>query len=692
MIGQTEELACPRCIFRAESISELHEHYGSYHQMLDYYVALARDKGLLDKMVGGRIELDQGAGGECSWCGFKSTSTATFTQHQLKHVKMILADLPVMQPFICPVCWYESSTRLSLVRHFAENHGNQVNSGKVSFNSNSSLNTTKDSCMDNDFDDGFLEEESEFIKDTVKDGTLVKAIATYKRPANTSTTNRKRLRVLSNKPNPLRSVIESFFVEDSETEEDDIPEMDMSDLLDHWTQDSGIKTGICHDFEEPKKYKEPGLGTLAPRHAMTMQESTQVSPDARHSWLCDGRLLQLYDAISPHNMALFQYQWDRGQPVLISNSNEYMNHNLWHPKAFAKDFGHIKCDLVNTLTGKTVPKQPLKWFWEGFENVSHRLLDKNGTPMLLKLKDWPPDGDIAEYIPKRFHDLVHDFPIQPYTLREGNLNLASYIPDYFLRPELGPKMYIAYGNALYSNKASTNLHLDMSDAVNLLVYVGIPTDTNANENIKLVLEQVDEAGCDLIMKRRVRDGELPGALWHIFHPGDTNKIRDLLNKVAIEKRKRLDPHDDPIHDQSTYLDAKLRKRLYEDYGVQGYAIIQCAGDTVFIPAGACHQVRNLHNCIKIAEDFVSPELANNCLHLTQEFRHLTEHHTNHEDKLQIKNIIYHSVKNAVTKLADKMREEIEEEQERVGASSSQQELEEPSFLPSGSESFPQGAS
>ena len=43
---------------------------------------------------------------------------------------------------------------------------------------------------------------------------------------------------------------------------------------------------------------------------------------------------------------------------------------------------------------------------------------------------------------------------------------------------------------------------------------------------------MDEAGCDLIMKRRVREkGELPGALWHIFHPGDTNKIRDLLNKV-----------------------------------------------------------------------------------------------------------------------------------------------------------------
>jgi len=624
-------------------------------------------------------------------------------------MKTVLADLPVMQPYICPICWYESSSRLSLVRHFAENHGNQLNSANVSFSSNcsslkTSLNKSRDdSNMETDVED-FPGLSSECLEATADNQTLFQVSAFYKQHVHVTPSRKKYKRYLSNKPNPLNVCIESFFVEDSDSEEE--PQPGLSEILDLWTKDSNVKLGVCHDFDIDKKYKEKGLTSLSPSHIMTMQESTAVSPDARHAWLCDGRLLQLYDAISPHNMALFQYQWTRGQPVIISNSNEYMNHNLWHPRAFAKDFGHIKSDLVNTLTGKTVPRQPLKWFWEGFENVSHRLLDKNGTPMLLKLKDWPPDGDIAEYIPKRFHDLVHDFPIQPYTLREGNLNLASYIPDYFLRPELGPKMYIAYGNALYSNKASTNLHLDMSDAVNLMVYVGIPSDVDANENVKLVLQQVDEAGCDLMMKRRVRDeGQLPGALWHIFHPGDTNKIRDMLNKVAIENRRRLDPHDDPIHDQSTYLDAKLRRRLYEEYGVEGYAIIQCAGDTIFIPAGACHQVRNLHNCIKIAEDFVSPELANNCLNLTQEFRHLTEHHTNHEDVLQIKNIIYHSVKNAVTRLSEKMSEEIEEEQQRVGASSSQQDIPEPelSFLASSTpgssstsqpkvKSFPSGTS
>lgn len=49
----------------------------------------------------------------------------------------------------------------------------------------------------------------------------------------------------------------------------------------------------------------------------------------------------------------------------------------------------------------------------------------------------------------------------------------------------------------------------------------------------------------------------------------------------------------------------------------------------------CEQVRNLHSCIKVAEDFVSPEHLNHCFRLTQEFRQLSETHTNHEDKLQV---------------------------------------------------------
>ena len=51
------------------------------------------------------------------------------------------------------------------------------------------------------------------------------------------------------------------------------------------------------------------------------------------------------------------------------------------------------------------------------------------------------------------------------------------------------------------------------------------------------------------------------------------------------------------------------------------------------------QVRNLHSCIKAAEDFVSPENLAYCFKLTQEFRHLSDTHSNHEDKLQVRTVL-----------------------------------------------------
>uniref|UniRef100_A0A1Y1LQ77 [histone H3]-dimethyl-L-lysine(9) demethylase n=2 Tax=Photinus pyralis TaxID=7054 RepID=A0A1Y1LQ77_PHOPY len=388
-----------------------------------------------------------------------------------------------------------------------------------------------------------------------------------------------------------------------------------------------------------------------PIRIMTLTESKVLYPDTPHSWLCDGKLLRLCDPNHNGNYKIFMDQWKRGQPVLVSDVAKLLNRDLWNPESFARDFGDEKNDLINCMNGNLVPNQPMRKFWEGFDHFSKRLKDERGNPMLLKLKDWPPGEDFAEMLPSRFNDLMKVLPLSEYTHRSGKLNLASRLPDCFVRPDLGPKMYNAYGSALHPTKGTTNLHLDISDAVNVMVYVGIPKDGDSEEHIKEAFRAIDEAGCDILTRRRVRDkGELPGALWHIYNARDADKIRDLLNKIVVEKGGRLEPHHDPIHDQSCYLDGALRERLYKEYGVEGYAIVQCLGDAVFIPAGAPHQVRNLHNCIKVAEDFVSPENIAHCFHLTQEFRDLSDTHSNHEDKLQIKNIIYHAVKDSLSSL------------------------------------------
>lgn len=45
----------------------------------------------------------------------------------------------------------------------------------------------------------------------------------------------------------------------------------------------------------------------------------------------------------------------------------------------------------------------------------------------------------------RFDDLMENLPLPEYTKRDGRLNLAARLPNFFVRPDLGPKMYNAYG-------------------------------------------------------------------------------------------------------------------------------------------------------------------------------------------------------------------------------------------------------
>lgn len=278
------------------------------------------------------------------------------------------------------------------------------------------------------------------------------------------------------------------------------------------------------DTLEPVKKKEenedlvsnqPRRNRYLPIRIMTMALSEEQYPNVKHMWLCEGKLLRLLNPTDPNNLKIFQQQWKRGQPVVVSKVDKCLNMDLWRPESFSKDFGEDANDLVNCLTGTLVPNQPMKRFWDGFDYINKRIKDEKGEPMLLKLKDWPPGEDFSETLPTRFTDLMKSLPLWDYTKRNGKFNLASRLPECFVKPDLGPKMYNAYGSASHPTKGTTNLHLDISDAVNVMVYVGIPKDTSDNELlIKEAYRAIDEAGCDILQRRRVRDKhELPGALW-----------------------------------------------------------------------------------------------------------------------------------------------------------------------------------
>jgi [histone H3]-dimethyl-L-lysine9 demethylase len=106
------------------------------------------------------------------------------------------------------------------------------------------------------------------------------------------------------------------------------------------------------------------------------------------------------------------------------------------------------------------------------------------------------------------------------------------------------------------SKGSTRLHMDMADAVNIMLHA-----------------------------ERRPDGEPGVAAWDLFRAEDANLLRKFL-----KKRYNGSLQHDPIHSQQVYLDNTLRKELFEEYGVKSHRIYQKPGDAVFIPAGCAHQV------------------------------------------------------------------------------------------------------
>ncbi|XP_031668940.1 probable JmjC domain-containing histone demethylation protein 2C isoform X3 [Oncorhynchus kisutch] len=405
----------------------------------------------------------------------------------------------------------------------------------------------------------------------------------------------------------------------------------------------------------------PGTGTEElPEPKPQLEKALQLHADIPHCWLYDRRLLWLKDHRHPGNCKLFRECWRQGQPVLVTGLHKPLNAALWKADSFNLEFADHQGDLLNCKDG-LVSNSGINEFWDGFEDLTKRPKSKDGDTVVYRLKDWPSGEEFMALMPSRYDDLMRNLPLPEYCDPEGNLNLASHLPSFFVRPDLGPRLCCAYGVAASQEQdfGTANLHREVSDIVSVLVYVGVAKGNGVLSKTG-VLKRLEEEDLDDSVKKRLKDSsETPGALWHIYISKDVEKIKDFLHKqVAKEQGAEISAEHDPIREPGWYLSRKLRQRLWEEHDVQGLTVVQFLGDSVLIPAGALHQVQNLHSCVQVINDFVSPEHVFHSFHLTQELRSSREE-PNYEDKLQVKNILFHSVKDALTSLRRYSQEEEE---------------------------------
>ncbi|XP_051135650.1 E3 ubiquitin-protein ligase JMJ24 isoform X2 [Andrographis paniculata] len=392
----------------------------------------------------------------------------------------------------------------------------------------------------------------------------------------------------------------------------------------------------------------------------------------------------------------FRIHWRRGKPVIVKNIFDASAMAIWDPLAIWRGVRETAAEkmkdeniIVKAIDcrDRTEISIELEEFIQGYS--SGRLQD-NGQSQLLKLKDWPSPSASEEFLLYQRPDFISKLPLLEFIHSKwGLLNVAAKLPHYSLQNDVGPKIYIAYGEVeeIGDCNSTENLHLNMRDMVFLLVHIceakltgkemqddavaqsdrgldsdteicvsgsghiistdrldGYEADERANEPEKK--DDLEIEGSSVIEEKGIscfenKPGGKPlkmqaGAHWDVFRREDIPKLMDyiFIHQMDFVKSNHAlgDYVSQTLYDGSVYLNTHHKSKLKDEFGVEPWSFEQHIAEAVFIPAGCPFQVRHLQSSVQLGLDFLSPESLAEAQRISEEIRGLPN---DHEAKLQI---------------------------------------------------------
>ncbi|XP_061996465.1 lysine-specific demethylase JMJ29-like isoform X2 [Rosa rugosa] len=174
----------------------------------------------------------------------------------------------------------------------------------------------------------------------------------------------------------------------------------------------------------------------------------------------------------------FRCHWIRGEPVIVGNVLETATGLSWEPFVMwracrqMRNTGHdrhVEFKAIDCLDWCELDIGIHQFFTGYLEGQ----FDGKMWPRILKLNDRSLDDYLEKRLPRHCAEFICCLPFKEYTHpRSGLLNLAVKLPMECVKPDMGPKMDIAYGvsQELGRGDSVTKLHCDSCDVVNVLTH------------------------------------------------------------------------------------------------------------------------------------------------------------------------------------------------------------------------------